>query len=147
MSARATVLLLIGLSAGSGAEARDVRVEYLDANINQQTISLLSSLSCRDLDHVVHLKLAIDWPANAVTVETTDYKRLVFRNSAAEFLFPSGTYSYQHGSYIVDGYFIPRSGGMHQGISSDAFEKIDDTKVLLNPAVKEVRTKATNCLR
>ena len=139
------IFFLTNLVTWNGPEARNIRVEYLDADINQQTSALLSSLFCRNLDHVVHLKLVINWPSNAVIVETTDFQRLVFWDSTVEYLFERGTYSYQHGSYIVDGYFIARSGGEHQGVVSDAFEKVDDTKVLLNPAVHEVRTKSTAC--
>ena len=69
--------------------------------------------------------------------ETEDYKRLIFWDPQEEFLFPDGSFTLQHGEYIVDGYFIPRSGGVHQGVVSMYFEKIDDTKVVLNPAVRE----------
>ncbi len=144
---RTAAFLLSSFLALSSALARDVRVEFLVAKITPQAAALLSSLSCRDVDHVVHLRLSIQWPNDATSLETTDFKRLVFWNKETEFLFPYGSYNYQHGSYVVNGYFIPRSGGIHQGVLSDAFEKVDDTKVLLNPSVKEVRTKATTCPR
>jgi hypothetical protein len=102
-------------------------------------------LACRNYDHIVHLKIAVDWITDKRDEETTGYKRLIFWNDSAEYLFPSGTYFYLHGDYMINGYFIPRSAGMHQGIISIAFEKIDDTQVLLNPNVNEIKAKGPGC--
>ena len=127
------------------ASAKTIRIEYLGGNIGQANVENLGGLACRNYDKIVHLKISIDWPADALDQEVTDDKRLVFWDDTAEYLFPDGSYSYLHGSYLVNGYFIPRSGGMHQGIISIAFEKIDDAQVLLNPAVEEVEAKGPDC--
>jgi hypothetical protein len=136
--------LLFGLALQS-ARARTIRVELLDAAITPQTAEALSGLSCRNVGHIVHLRLAIRWPSDSLEAETSGYKRLIFWNQSNEFLFPFGTYGYQHGDYIIDGYFIARSGGIHQGVVSNAFEKIADTQVLLNPSVEEVRVNSPAC--
>ena len=46
-----------------------------------------------------------------------------------EYLFPKGSFFFLHGSFIIKGYFSARSGGTHQGINSNAFEKVDDAHV------------------
>ncbi len=149
---RSVFILLMVISSQAAipqrVSAKTIRVEYLAATITPRNLGLLFGLSCRNYDHVVHLNLsidAIDWPSDAIEVESTGYKRLIFWNKAAEYLFPDGTYTYLHGSYVVDGYFIARSGGVHQGVISNAFEKIDDLSVLLNPAVEEVPVASSKC--
>jgi len=109
------------------------------------SVENLNRLACRNYDHIVHLNISVDWPNEAREQETTDYKRLVFWNDNAEYLFPNGSYFWLHRSYVIDGYFIPRRGGMHQGIISVAFDEIDDAQVLLNPSVHELKAKGPGC--
>ena len=135
------LLLVLGLAAP--AAARTIRIEFLQGIIGEKNVGLLYGLACRNYDHIVHLDIAVNWPQGATEVEDKDFERLVFWNDKAEYLFPKGSYTYLHGAYVVKGYFIARSGGMHQGQVSNAFDKIDDAQVLLNPAVEEVRAKGT----
>jgi hypothetical protein len=140
----ATLVVLLALGPAP-ATARTVTVEFLQAPINERTIDSLDGLACRNLDHIVHLKISVNWPADKLDEETTDYKRLVFWTDKAEYLFPNGGYTYRHGDYAIDGYFIPKNGGIRQGITSTAFDKIDDAKVLHDPSVKEVKAKRGGC--
>ncbi len=133
------------LVAQGQADAKILDIEFLETTINPTTAATLDDLACRNLDHIVHLKIVVDWPPATLAQEQTDFKRLVFWNDKAEFLFPDGTYSFQRGSYVINGYFIPRGGGIHQGIVSNYFEKIDDAKVLRNPNVKELKAKDSGC--
>lgn len=129
----------------SPAMAKNIRVELLQTNINQQTIGSLDGLACRNYDKIVHVDISIEWPTATTVAEKTGYQRLIFSTDDAEFLFPKGSYRYEHGSWHVDGYFIVRSGGMHQGVVSNAFEKVDDSKVILNPNVVETKVESSNC--
>jgi hypothetical protein len=141
------VTLVFGMAA-LGAPylfARTINIEFLAGEINPKTVEDLDGLACRNLDHIIHLEISVRWPDDAVDVETTGYKRLSFWNDEAEYLFPDGGYFFLQGSYVIHGYFIPRGGGVHQGIASIAFEKIDDAKVLLNPSVKELKAKGPGC--
>ncbi len=122
--ALATVALLAGASASAAAN-----VALLHAAISPQNAGLLSGLACRNLDHIVRLDLTVTWPEKSLSVEHDGYRRLVFWNDTDEFLFPKGTYIPQQGRYIVKGYFVPRAGGIHQGIASNYFEKINDARV------------------
>ena len=137
--------LFIGLLSLAPAIAKTIDVEFLQGTIDPKTIEDLGGLAFRNYDHIVHLKIAVDWTADKRHEETTGYKRLIFWNDSAEYLFPNSTYFYLHGDYMINGYFIPRSGGMHQGVISIAFEKIDYTQVLLNPNVNEIKAKGPGC--
>jgi hypothetical protein len=138
-------LLAAVLSLASVPPASALVVKFLQAEIDPSTVGWLSGLSCRNYDHIVHLDLSISWPSSDLEVEKSDYERLVFWNKTAEYLFPKGSYSFLHGSYVVKGYFIARSGGMHQGAVSNAFDKIDDAQVMLSPNVTERKTRRTAC--
>jgi hypothetical protein len=124
------------------ASATDI--EFLQGKINQRSVENLDGLACRNYDRIVHLNISVDWPHNARERETTDYKRLVFWNDKAEYLFPVGSYVWLHGDYVITGYFIPRRGGIHQGIISIAFEKIDEHR-LRNSSTNEIKAKGPAC--
>lgn len=124
---------------------KTIKIEFLQSGITPQTVGALSGLSCRNKDRIVHLDISIDWPDKSIEVEDSGYKRLVFWDKANEYLFPEGSYFYLHGSYIIRGYFIARSGGIHQGIVSNSFQKIDDVTVMLNPYVKEIKVSSSRC--
>ena len=114
-------------------------------NISPDTVKFLSGTWCRNVDHIMHLRLAVDWPDKSIEQETEGYRRLIFWDHDSEYLFPNGSYTYMHGAYIINGYFIARAGGTHQGVSSLSFERVDDAMVLLNPAVREIPTKRADC--
>lgn len=140
-----SILVWLAVFGAAPAITKPVRIELLDGVIAPNTVGALGGLACRNVDHIVHLHLVIDWPSNAISVETTDFKRLIFSNDLAEYLFPDGTYNRSQGTFLISGYFIPRSGGMHQGVISIYFEKIDDVQALLKPNVREVRVNNQKC--
>jgi hypothetical protein len=128
----------------AAAPAKTVTIEFLQGVITAKNIGRLAGLACRNYDHVVHLD-SVNWPAKSADVETTDYQRLIFWNSTAEYLFPKDTYQYLHGEYVIKGYFIARNGGFHQGVTSRAFEKVDDATVMLSPTVTEKKAGGRGC--
>jgi hypothetical protein len=140
-----TIAAVMAVALASSAMAKDIRVELLQASINQQTIGSLNGLACRNYDKIVHLNVSIEWPIATTVAEKTGYQRLVFSTDDAEFLFPKGSYQYEHGSWNIRGYFIVRSGGMHQGVVSNAFERVDDSQVMLNPSVVETKVESPEC--
>lgn len=137
--------IILGFLGLIPATAKSLNIEFLEGAINPATIENLSGLACRNLDHIVHLKIAVDWPAATLGQEGTGFRRLIFWNDKAEYLFPNGAYAYRHGNYVINGYFVVRSGGIHQGIVSNYFEKIDDARARRNPNVNEVKAKGPDC--
>jgi hypothetical protein len=127
------------------APAKTVTIEFLTGPITPKTIGALAGLACRNYDHIVHIDITVDWPATSSEIETTDYQRLIFWDSSAEYLFPKDTYQHLHGEYAIKGYFIARNGGIHQGMTSRAFEKVDDATVMLSPTVHERKAGGRGC--
>jgi hypothetical protein len=131
--------------------ARSIDLEFLQGEVSPQTEDALAGLACRNFDRIVHIDILLNWPEEATEVERFDNERLVFWTKpndygfGTEYLFPRGSYAFALGRYRVKGYFIVRAGGIHQGISSVAFEKIDDAAVLLNPAVQETKITSPRC--
>ncbi len=139
------VLAVLLFTIPSICSAKTIKIEFLQGSIDPQKVGGLSWLACRNEDHIVHLDISVDWPMDSITVEKTGYKRLVFWDKENEYLFPEGSYYLLHGWYIAKGYFIARCGGMHQGIISYAFERIDDATIMLNPNVKEIKVTSSDC--
>jgi hypothetical protein len=138
------ILLLTVVLASTPPLARTIKIEKLTGNVDPKRAFLLEGLSCRNLDKVVHITISIDWPQDKTS--TNDGGRFIFWTDETEFLFPQSKVSYLHGDYTISGYFITRSGGTHQGITSMAFEAVDDASVVLNSNVKEVPAKKIGCV-
>lgn len=142
---RAEVCLALMLLCTAAAPPKTVTIEFLQGPITPKNIGDLEGLACRNYDHIVHLDISVNWPAKSADVETTDFQRLIFWNSTAEYLFPKDTYQFLHGDYVIKGYFIARNGGFHQGVTSRAFEKVDDATVMLSPTVTERKAGGKGC--
>jgi hypothetical protein len=119
-------------------------IEVLQGTINPRNAAGLVGLACRNYNQVVHLNIRIEWPATETTVEATSYKRLVVWNGTDEFLFFDGSYKSADGVWVIDGYFVPLAGGTHQGVTSHAFERVDNPH-RFNGAVREIEAKGPDC--
>ena len=137
-------LALVG-AAGAAASAKTTTIEFLQGPVSPKTVGALAGLACRNYDHIVHLDISVNWPAKTSEAEQSDDQRLIFWDRSAEYLFPKGSYDFLHGDYVIKGYFIVRDGGIHQGSSSRAFEKVDDATVMLSPTVKERKAGGRGC--
>jgi hypothetical protein len=116
-------------------------VEFLDTPINLENASSLEGIACRNFDKIIHLNLSVEWPAESMITPTEEEPSLVFWTDSTQYMFPEGSFSYKLGAYVVKGYFIAREGGMHQGITAYAFEKIDDAQVMTSANFVEVPAK------
>src|SRR5215468_3741010 len=142
---RAAIAVALVLLGAAAAPAKTVTIELLQGPITPKNIGALAGLACRNYDRIVHLDISVNWPTKMTDVETTDYQRLVFWNNTAEYLFPKDSYQFLHGDYVIKGYFIARNGGFHQGVTSRAFERVDDATVMLSPTVTERKAGGKVC--
>lgn len=62
-----------------------------------------------------------------------DDERLVVSNETYELLAPKGAWRWEHGRYVVDGFFLVKNGGVHQGVSSLGLEPMSESAVRLKP--------------
>lgn len=144
MQAGAAGSALLLLSAAA-PPAKTVVIEFLQGRIVPKNIGDLAGLACRNYDHIVHLDISVNWPAKDADVDTSGDQQLIFWNSKAEYLFPKDSYQYLHEEYVIKGYFIARNGGIHQGATSRAFERVDDATVMLSPTVTERKAGGKGC--
>lgn len=144
MQAGAAGSALLLLSAAA-PPAKTIVIEFLQGRIAPKNIGDLAGLACRNYDHIVHLDISVNWPAKDADVDTSGDQQLIFWNSKAEYLFPKDSYQYLHGEYVIKGYFIARNGGIHQGATSRAFERVDDATVMLSPTVTERKAGGKGC--
>ncbi len=90
------------------------------------------------LDKVIGLKIGVEGLGEK-TISVTAYSGqfVVYRlaNTQSEIVATAG-FSWQHGSYIFDGFFIVKSGGIHQGVVSYGLEPVNEAIVRLNPNVR-----------
>lgn len=127
------------------AQAARIHIDVLRGDITEATIARLNGLVCHNYDKIVHLDISIEMPESDIVVEPEGYQRMMVILNDSEYLFPKGSYVYAHGAYVIDGYFIVKSGGTHQGTNSAAFEQTDAELVLLNPHVVETVARDSAC--
>lgn len=121
---------------------RHVRV--LGGAITSDNFDRVSEIVMDELNDVVGLQLRQEvWPDQEnppVQVHSLETGRLVIykRDDAEIELVINGGVSWQHGGWNVDGFYIVKPGGTHQGISSFGLTQVDEAAVRLNPAVRIV---------
>lgn len=64
--------LSVILPNSAAAEPKSIKVEYLKRNISPENIGPLDTLFCRNIDHVVHINVYVEWPNKETQQETTD---------------------------------------------------------------------------
>ncbi len=137
------LLTLFCLLISINVYAKKINIELLRGSVTDKTVKYLGGLACRNQDKIVHLKINVD--IENAHAENEDYERLIFSDDHYEYLFPKGSYFWLHGGWEIDGYFVIKSGGVHQGISSAYFDQIKAETVLLNPNVSEKEVKKSSC--
>ena len=55
-----------------------------------------------------------------------------------EMVAPAEEVQFLHGSYVLDGFYVVKSGGMHQGTASVGLEKVNEGAVLLSTKFRVV---------
>lgn len=122
---------------------RHVRV--LDGTITADNFDRAGEIVMDELDDVLGLQLRQEvWPDEEdppLQVHSPETGRLVIykRDETQIELVINGGVSWQHGGWNVDGFYIVKPGGTHQGISSFGLMQVDEAAVRLNPAVRIVR--------
>jgi hypothetical protein len=84
------------------------------------------------------------WPDERdppLAVSGSENQRLIIykRDNTEVELVINGGVHWQHGGWNVDGFYLVKPGGLHQGISSFGLMQTDEAAVRLNPAVRFVR--------
>lgn len=80
-----------------------------------------------------------DFTAKHYMAQTDDRLFVIFKrgdnNGGIEVVAPKGEAGWLHGDYVLDGFYVVKSGGMHQGTLSYGLEKTDEGAIRANPDV------------
>ena len=99
-------------------------------------------------DKIIGIRVAFDGmrpakePANGYAADADDDQFVIsygtLESPGIEMVAPKSEASWQHGSYVLDGFYVVKSGGMHQGTLSYGLEKVDEGTVLLSTKYRVV---------
>jgi hypothetical protein len=143
----AATLLAIILMLGDGAiVAAPPTIISVEGYLNEKNVDQLWNLIIDNLDHIVGLKIEVtdtgnntgpSRPLNAIG-EGSKFGEggtlaIWKRDGDFEIVVKDG-YQYGHGNYIIDGYFLVKSGGIHQGVVSCGLIPVDEARVVLSGA-------------
>jgi hypothetical protein len=115
--------------------------------VNARTADRFLQLVSRNVDKVIGLKVYVD-PNTDEQFERDGYLALYSENQLSVSKGPpgiggggievvkNGLIDRTMGFYVIDGFFIVKGGGVHQGVASFGLQPVDEAAVRLNPAVK-----------
>lgn len=133
--ASAFVCLLASIVLGCSSAAA-ISVDRIEGSVSPSTLPKFADLIANHLDQIVGLKVAVEAVDQADMVAHANGQFAVWVPGGDFEIVASRGFSYQHGAYVFDGYFLVKSGGMHQGVLSYGLEQVDEAQVLLTPDIK-----------
>ena len=130
----------------NAAAARTV-IEY-SGQVNERTANRFAHVISHNVDRVIGLKITVE-PSEESSFSQTGYiaevdgRQFVMsksdpRNGGGIEVVTNGAVGRDAGVFDLDGIYIVKSGGMHQGIASFGLQPVDEATVRLNPSVKLV---------
>jgi hypothetical protein len=121
-----------GVGQAQGQERRTKIVPELHGHVSIRNFEQFESFVADNLEQVVGLKVTVakadgdadplqaaDAPFDAKRRQLAIYRK---DNQESEIV-STGGYGFRDGSFVLDGFFVVRSGGVHQGIISYGLEK------------------------
>ena len=128
----------IGIAFPIAARAEQVQVLRVNGVLNARTYRGFEAFLFNSLDTVVGLKISVDiaegsadGTVSAGVSSDGQFVAYLVGGKDSEIVGQAG-FTQSRGSVLFDGFFIVKSGGMHQGIESLFLEKADDASVLLS---------------
>ena len=146
LSGMAAFAALLASNPGAYAQtpAGVVVVPYAEGTVTQENGERFLDFISQNVDRVIGLRLVVE-PApedGTFSVSAADEERRylllsVYRaeEGGTEVLI-NGEYRWEHGAWIVDGFFLVQPGGTHQGVNSFGLAPTDAAAVRLNPSVR-----------
>ena len=122
-------------------------VRMLEGAITLGNFDRFSEIIIDEIDDVIGLLLyqdQIETPADGssgLTISGDGSDRLVIYKEpdpTVEFVINGGT-RWEHGSWVIDGFYLVKRGGLHQGIASLGLMRVDEATVRLNPSIRILR--------
>ena len=140
------LLSIIGFAfaAIGPAQAVERKIPQLSGTLTESTYPEFEKFIDDHVNKVVGLKITVERSASdaaPLQASADNGQLVVYLNSTpdepseSEIVAGNG-FSYQGGSYILDGLFIVKNGGMHQGVISYSLRKTDESAAKLDPPIK-----------
>lgn len=144
----AVPLLLTGIAVAAqrqhstGAASKSVTV--YSGEVSPTNADRFVRLVSRHVDSVIGLKLSVvpssstDFAQSGYIAEADGPQFVISKSdpqSGGTEVVTNAAIGRDAGNYLLDGLFIVKSGGMHQGISSFGLQPVDEATVRLNPSV------------
>ena len=133
------------LAVLSGPASAAVTIRVLEGELTIKRLKLAANFVFNNRDKIVGLRFNVmhSEPKEGGQLYANigaDKELLIYKTGMTgvkgddiQLLIRSG-FQYVHGSYVVNGYYIPKFGGMYQGILAYYFEAVSESQVLLSGA-------------
>jgi hypothetical protein len=132
----------------SAAYARQSKIYSVTGEISAAGYKGFEQFLFNSLDTVIGLKVSFAAKENAgvgeVSASANERQFVAYLSGPggeSEIVANEG-YQYLHGDYVFDGFFVVKSGGMHQGIISLFLDRTDEAQIRLsNAKIVEIDAK------
>ncbi|MBL6458310.1 hypothetical protein JMJ55_23505 [Belnapia sp. T6] len=139
---RRTILLCSVITLRASQASAQVAISQLEGALTQENFAQFEEFISDNLDKVIGLKLsaAANTGRSGLQVTETNGQVAIYlphdpkRVGSIEVVANSG-YRWEHGGYVFDGFFLVKSGGMHQGIISYGLLPVSEAQVRLTPGL------------
>jgi hypothetical protein len=142
----ATIVSILGFAFASTnlALAVEPKIPQLSGTLTESTYQEFEKFVDDHVNKVIALKITVQRSSSdaaPLQANADNGKLVVYLNSTpdepseSEIVAGNG-FSYQNGSYALEGFFIARNSGMHQGVISYSLKKADGSAAKLDPSTK-----------
>ncbi len=122
------------------ANAGQSKVYLVSGSITASNYKGFEQFLFNSMDTIIGLK--VDFAANEnasdgeVSANATDNQFVAYLSvsNAESEIVATENFQYLHGDFVIDGFFVVKSGGMHQGTISLYLQKTDEAQVRLSSA-------------
>lgn len=130
----------LAMMSSTIAQAKQSKIYVVNGEVDAKTYKAFEQFLFSSMDNVIGLK--INFPANEnakdgeMSASQNDGQFVAYLdgpNSASEVVAVEG-FQFLHGDFVFDGFFLVKSGGMHQGVISLSLQKTDEAVVRLSVA-------------
>lgn len=122
------------------ANAGQSKVYLVNGFISASNYKGFEQFLFNSMDTIIGLKVDFSANENAsegeVSANATDnqFVAYLFVPNAESEIVATENFQYLHGNFVIDGFFVVKSGGMHQGTISLYLQKTDEAQVRLSSA-------------
>ena len=141
-----TIVSILGFALVSNnlAQAVERKIPQLSGTLTESTYPEFEKFMDDHVNKVVGLKITVQRSASdaaPLQADADNGQLVVYLKSTPDEpseseIVASNGFTYRNGSYAVDGLFIVKNGGTHQGVVSYSLKKTNESAAKLDPSIK-----------